>query len=39
MKGFMYLISIQGVLAIRSRKHSYRVATAFYGVLYIQACQ
>ncbi len=39
MKGVMYLISIQGVLAIPSRKHSYSVATAFCRVLDIHVCQ
>ncbi len=39
MKLAMYLISIQGVLAIPSRKRSQSVATAFYGGLYIQVCQ
>lgn len=39
MKLAMHLISIQGVLAIPSRKRTQSVATVFYGVLYIQVRQ
>lgn len=39
MKLAMCLISLQGVLTIPSRKRSQSVATAFYGILYIQVCQ